>query len=92
MPNTLDDNKSIKITIVVHIVYTANVSGDHGITLLAIGTIAIILLTLVSCQPYKNWPVEVLEIIFYANIAGLCLAALYTSKVGKSQDVVGYIS
>ena len=78
--------------IIVHVISAANVSGDREITLLAIGTIAIILLILVSCRPYKNWPVELLEIICYANIAGLCLATLYTSKVGKSQDVAGYIS
>ena len=78
--------------IIVHVISAANVSGDREITLLAIGTIAIILLILVSCRPYKSWPVELLEIICYANIAGLCLATLYTSKVGKSQDVAGYIS
>ena len=70
----------------------AHVSSDRGITLLAIGIIAIILLVFFSCRPYKSWPVEVLEIICYANIAGLCLATFYTSRVGKNQEVVGYIS
>ena len=70
----------------------ADVSGDRGITLLAIGIIAIVLLILVSCRPYKSWQIEVLEIICYANIAGLSLGTFYTSQVGKGQDVVSYIS
>jgi hypothetical protein len=69
-----------------------DVSGDRGITLLAVGIIAIILLIFASCRPYKSWLVEVLEIICYGNIAGLCLATFYASRVGKSQYVVGYIS
>ena len=80
------------VRVIVHVISAANVWGDRGITLLAIGVVAIILLFLVSCRPYKSWPVEVLAIASYANIAGLCLATFYTSKVGKSQDVVGYIS
>ena len=70
----------------------ADVSGHRGSTFLAIGIIVIILLVFISCRPYKSWPVEVLEIICYANIAGLCLATFYTSRVGKNQEVVGYIS
>ena len=80
------------VRVAIYIVSAADVSGDRGITLLAIGIIAIILLILVSCRPYKSWPVEVLEIGCYANIAGLCLATLYVSKVRKSQEAVGYIS
>ena len=82
--------------VIIYGISAADVSGDRGITLLAIGIIANILLILVSCRPYKSWPVEVLEIISYANIAGLCLATFYTSKltsnVGNGQDIVGYIS
>ena len=80
------------VRVIVYVISAANVSGDCGITLLAIGIIVIILLVLVSFRPYKNWPVEFLEIVCFANIAGLCLAKLYTSKVGKSQVMVGYIS
>jgi hypothetical protein len=80
------------IRVVVHVISASNVSGDRGITLLAIGIIAIILLFFVSCRPYKSWIVEILEIASYANIAGLSLATFYSSRVGKGQDVVGYIS
>ena len=55
------------VRIIVHVISAANVSGDRGITLLAIGIIAIILLFLVTCQPYKKWPVELLETACYAN-------------------------
>ena len=78
--------------LIVHIISAANVSGDRGITLLAIGIIAIFLLFLVTCRPYKKWPVELLEAACYANIAGLCLATLYISKIGKNHDTAGYIS
>ena len=80
------------VRVFVLIISAANVSGDRGITILAIGLTVIILLVLVSCRPYKSWPVEFLEIICYANIIGLCLATLYVAKVGNSQGVVGYIS
>ena len=80
------------VRVFVHIISASNVSGDRGITILAIGITVNILLILISCRPYKSWPVEFLEIICYANIIGLCLATLYISKVGNSQDVVGYIS
>ena len=82
------------VRVTIYIISAADVSGGRGITLLAIGIIVIVLLLLVSCRPYKSWPVEVLEIACYANIAGLCVATLYTSRVGKSQlqDAVGYIS
>ena len=33
-----------------------------------------------------------LETACYANIAGLCLATLYTSKMGKNRNAAGYIS
>ena len=56
------------VRVIVIITSAANVSGDRGITILAIGLIVIILLILVSCRPYKSWPVEFLEIICYANI------------------------
>ena len=80
------------VRVIVLVISASNVSGDRGITLLAIGILAIILLFLVTCRPYKSWAVEVLEIASYANIAGLCLATFYTSQVGASQYVVGYIS
>ena len=80
------------VRVTIYIISAADVSSDHGITLLAIGIIANILLILVSCRPYKSWPVEILETACYANIVGLCLATFYISKTGKSQDAVGYIS
>ena len=69
----------VRVTI-YYIISAADVSGERGITLLAIGIIVIVLLLLVSCRPYKSWPLEVLEIACYTNIAGLCLATFYTSK------------
>ena len=80
------------VRVIVHIISVANVSGDRGITLLAIGIIAIFLLFLVTSRPYKKWPVELLEAACYANIAGLCLATLYTSKIGKNHNAADYIS
>ena len=80
------------IRVIVHSISASNVSGDRGITLLAIGIIAIILLFFISCRPYKSWAVEVLEIASYANLAGLSLATFYTSQIGKGQEVVSYIS
>ena len=80
------------IRVIIHSISASNVSGDRGITLLAIGIIAIILLFFISCRPYKSWAVEVLEIASYANLAGLSLATLYTSRIGKGQEVVSYIS
>ena len=77
------------VRVTVCIISAADVSGDRGTTLLAIGIIAIFLLILVGFRPYKSWPVEVLEIACFANIAGLCLA---TSVVRECQEVVGYIS
>ena len=84
--------KLLLMRVTIYVISAADVSGDRGITLLAIGIVANILLFLVTCRPYKSWPVEILEIACYANIAGLCLATLYTSKVGKNQDVISYIS
>ena len=78
--------------VTIYVISVVDVSGDREITLLAIGLIANILLILVSFRPYKRWEVEFLDIVCYANIVGLCIATFYTSKVGNSQDVVGYIS
>ena len=80
------------VRVTIYVISAADVSGDSGITLLATGIAANLFLILVSCQPYNSWPVEVLEIVCYANVVGLCLATFFTSKVGKSQDAVGYIS
>ena len=66
---------------------------DHTITLLATRIIVFNLTILVSSfRPYKSWPVQILEVICYANIVCFCFATLYVSKIGKNQDVITYIS
>ena len=81
------------VRVIVYIISTADVSSDRTITLLAIGIIVFFLTILVcSFQPHKNWPVQGLDVICYANIVCFCFATLYVSKVGKNQDVIAYIS
>ena len=81
------------VRVIVYIISTADVSSDRTITLLAIGII-VFFLTILACsfQPYKSWPVLGLEVISYANIVCFCFATFYVSKLGKSQDVIAYIS
>ena len=70
------------VHVIVQVISAADVSSDHGITLLSIGVIVYILSMLVCvCRPYQNWPVQVLEMTCYANIVCFCLATFYVSKV-----------
>ena len=78
------------VHVFVHVTSASNVSGDHGITLLAIRIVASFFNWINSLSAvdlsYKSWAVEVLEIASHANMAGLCLANFYTSQVEKSPD------
>ena len=81
------------VSVIVYVISTADVSNDRMITLLATG-IVIFLLTILVCffQSYKSWSVLALKVIRYANIGCFCFVTLYVSKIGKSQDVIAYIS
>ena len=80
---------------VVYTISTADVSiSDRTLTTFAIGII-IFLLAILFCsfRPYKSRAVQVLELIYYANIVCLCFATFFVSnRTGKSQDMMAYIS
>ena len=81
---------------VLYVAVSINVSNDPGINLLALGFVVISILLLKGClkknKIYKKWPLELLEMISYMNLAFLCLMSFYLLEDKKNQKIVAYIS
>ena len=80
------------------IISVMNVSNDPGVNLLAIA-ISVLLLIFIILKAargriYKNWPVQTLEEICYANMIIFCLTRLFVleSSNEQGQIIAAYIS
>ena len=80
----------------LYMVAAINVSNDPGINLLAIGFVVFGILLLKGClknnKIYKKWPLEVIEMISYINLAFICLMSFYLLEDRIKQRVVAFIS
>lgn len=81
---------------VLYIVAAVNVSNDPGINLLAIGLIVFSILVLKAFlkrnKIYKQWRLELLEMVSCVNLSFFCLMSFYLLENESSQRVVAYIS
>ena len=80
--------------VTLYLVFALNVSGDPGVNLLAIilVTSSLIFLKGFFGKIYKNWVVEIVEMICYLNIALFNATILYTLEAGRSHTFTAYIS
>ena len=82
--------------IALYVVFALNVSNNPGVNLLAIGIVVVCLILfkgLLIHKIYKNWPIDVLELVWYFNIALVSLAKSFTLEEKESdQMVVTYVS
>ena len=84
------------IRAVLYIVAAVNVSNDPGINLLAIGLVVFSILVLKAFlkrnKIYKQWRLELLEMISYVNLSFFCLMSFHLLENKSSQGIVAYIS
>ena len=84
------------IRAMLYIISAANVSSDPAVNLLAIGIAMIGLLLLKGYSQgsriYKNWPLDLLEMANYINLAILSLVNLFSLEGNRNQTVSVYIS
>ena len=80
--------------VTLYLMFALNVSGDPGLNLLVIILITggLIFLKGFFGRIYKNWVVEIVEMICYLNIALFSAAILYTLEAGRSHTFTVYIS
>ena len=80
--------------VALYLVFALNVSGDPGVNLLAIILITgnLIFLKGFIGKIYKNWVVEIVEMICYLNIALFSATILYTREAERSHTFTAYIS
>lgn len=81
----------------LYIIAAVNVSNDPGMNLLAIGFVIVSILLLKGClkrgnKIYKQWHIELIEMLSYINLAFFCLMTFYLLDNKTSQGVVAYIS
>ena len=80
----------------LYIIAAVNVSNDPGINLLAIGFAVISILLLKGClkrnKIYKKWPLELIEMISYINLAFFCQMSFYLLDDKAKQRIAAYIS
>ena len=82
---------------VLYIIAAINVSNDPHINLLAIGFVVFSIIVLKGClkkkKIYKNWLLELLEMISYVNnFSFFCLMGFYLLRDEVHQRIVAYIS
>ena len=85
------------IRAVVYVIAAVNVANDPGIDLLAIGFVVVGILLLKGClkggnKIYKQWRLELMEMLSYINLSFFCLMSFYLLDDKRSQGVVAYIS
>ena len=80
--------------ILLFIVFALNLSSDPGVNLLAIIVItsSIFVLKGYFGQLYKNWMIDVMELVSYFNLILFSAAVFFTLKSSTDQTVVVYIS
>ena len=80
--------------IILYIIFALNLSGDPGVNLLAIIVItsSIIILKGYFGQLYKNWMIDIIELVSYFNLILLSAAVFFTLKSGTDQSVAIYLS
>ena len=83
------------VRIILYIFSAVNVSGDPEINIFATGIVVSCLMILKGLLRsnngvYKQWPLEVLEIICYVNIVWFCLS--FISLKGERGHIASYIS
>ena len=80
--------------IILFIVFALNLSSDPSVNLLAIIVISsgIIVLKGYFGQLYKNWIIDIIELVSYFNLILFSAAVFFTLKSGTDQTVAVYVS
>ena len=80
--------------VALYLVFTLNVSDDPGVNMLAIIIIVCGLIFLKGFfgRIYKNWVVELIEMICFLNIALFSASKLYTLEARRGHTLNAYIS
>ena len=84
------------IRAVLYVITAVNVSNDPGINLLAIAFVVFSILLLKGClkrnKIYRQWRLELIEMLSYINLTFFCLMSFYLLEDKTSQGIVAYIS
>ena len=83
------------IRALLYVISAANESNNPAINLLAIGMVMICLLVLKIFSQgnlYRKWPLDVLEMACYLNIAFFSVMQLFNLEGNKNQGITAYIS
>ena len=82
------------VRVALYLTIALNLSGDPGVNLLAIVVVTSCLIFLKGFfgRIYKNWVVEITEMIFYLNMALFSAAVLYTLEAEKDCTLFIFIS
>ena len=91
--------------VILLLVFSLNSTNDHSVNLLALSTVAVLLLMSANNLPsgnsyrsrrigscYKKWYLSLLETSFFFNLVILAAATSYVSLSGGNQRIVAYTS
>ena len=83
------------VRILLYIISSVNVSGEPSINLLAVSVCITCLLLLkgsLSTKIYKQWLLDILELVWYFNIAIFCTSRLMNLASQRNEMVTAFIS
>ena len=82
------------VRLTLYLAFALNVSGDPGVNLVGIIVVTCALLFLKGFlgQLYKNWKIDVIEMVGLLNVALFSAAQLFILKSGKDHTANAYIS